>query len=630
MLIRLICHSVLFLGLLLCVTLTACSQDAVESPSVSTPTRAPDSARAVAAPTPGDVPATHTTTVAANSPTPVPTPMRTTIPARAAIMPTHGDVIATRTATAAANSSTVVPMPAPVSVPAPSPVPPSATAVGKDRSMPRGALNLVSRQVVEHEDVHKDVSEALAAWGPGIAYSRLLRFRSGEDIVLPSLSVECEICESWTMVDGTTFEFILRDDVRWQDLHPVDGRKLTAQDIVYSYQRQRSEGAPNAALLHIVDSMEAPSEDVLRLSLHAPDADILVALADGHSKVVSQEAVELNGDLRRGPTVGSGPWILDESQSAATYTFSINEYYFEADSPRLSRLVIHKIPDGRTSYAAFRVNNLDVHRLLPQEWKEFSRQKPDASMLAFKEVGRGLEVAFNVTAMPFEDARVRQAAMLAMRPSGAIEEIWQGAAYLTQGVPLAGADWRLSQEELESYFDDHRRATALLAESVGSLPVSVEIEVGDFNDEYIAQAERIAVEMNSVGFDAGLNVVDRRRFGEQVWFGGEFQMFVGPTAPVSSPNAYMLAVLSGEGAWNTTGHRDESLDALILAQAGEYDPAERQKLVVEAQRRVMDQAYRFMPAAAVSLWAWWPNVQGLEPNFSGSEYSHWSRVWLTE
>ena len=107
-------------------------------------------------------------------------------------------------------------------------------------------------------------------------------------------------------------------------------------------------------------------------------------------------------------------------------------------------------------------------------------------------------------------------------------------------------------------------------------------------------------------------------------------MFVGPMAPVTSPNGYMLAVLSSGGAWNTTGHGDEALDALILAQAGEYDAEERRRLVMEIQRHVMEQAYRFMPAAAVSLWAWWPHVRGLEPNFVGSEYSHWERVWLEE
>ena len=521
-------------------------------------------------------------------------------------------------------------MPSPAAIPTKSPVLPSATAEIEDSSRRRGTLNLVSRQVAEHEDVHADVSEALASWGPGIAYSRLMRFRSGDEVMLPSLSVECEVCDNWTMTDATTFEFSLRDDVNWQDLHPVNGRRLVAQDVVFSYERQRSEGSPNAALIHIVDSVDAPSEDLLQVKLLAPDADFLVALADGHTKIVAREAVEIDGNLLDGPTIGSGAWMFQKEQSDTSYTFQSNGDYFERGLPRLDRLVIHTIPDGKTAYAAFRVNNVDVHQLHPEEWEEFRQQKPDASMLAFEEVGRGLEVAFKTTETPFDDVRVRQAAMLAMRPSRALEEIWRGQAYLTQGVPLGMADWRLSDEELDGYFNDHGRATALLAESVGSLPVRVDIEVGDFGEEYLAHAERIAGEMQSVGFEANMEIADRRRFGERVWFGGEYQMFVGPMAPVWSPNAYMLAVLSSEGAWNTTGHRDEALDALILAQAGEYDPEERRRLVAEVQRLALGSAYRFMPAAAVSLWAWWPDVQGLEPNFAGSEYSHWSRVWLKE
>lgn len=507
---------------------------------------------------------------------------------------------------------------------------PAATAATEERGRRGGTLNLVSRQVVEHEDVHADVSEALVSWGPGIAYSRLMRFRSGADVMLPSLSVECDVCESWDMIDATTFAFSLRDDVKWQDAHPVNGRGLVAQDVAFSYERQRSDGFPNAALLHIVDSVDALSEDLLHVKLIAPDADFLAALADGHSKIVAREAVELDGDLLDGPTIGSGAWILEEAQSGTSYSFRSNPDYFEADLPLLERLVIHAIPDGNTAYAAFRVNNLDVHQLRPKEWEEFRQQKPDSSALAFKEIGRGLEVAFNTAESPFGDVRVRQAAMLAMRPERAIEEIWHGAAYLTQGVPIGMENWRLSEEELGWYFDDHARAMALLAESVGSLPVQVDIEVGDFGEEYLAHAERIAEEMESVGFEANLEIADRRRFGESVWFGGEYQMFVGPMAPVWSPNAYMLTALSSEGAWNTTGHSDAALDALILKQAGEYDLEERRRLVVEAQRLALGNAYRFMPAASVSLWAWWPDVQGLEPNFVGSEYSHWSRVWLGE
>ena len=136
-----------------------------------------------------------------------------------------------------------------------------------------------------HLDVHSEVSPALAAWGPGIVYSRLMRFREG-DAELPSLAVQCEVCSNWEMTDGVTFEFMLRDDVMWQDLPPVNGRRLQASDINYSLERQRAEGMPNGVLLHMVDAVESLAEDRLRITLLAPDADFLVALADGHSKIV--------------------------------------------------------------------------------------------------------------------------------------------------------------------------------------------------------------------------------------------------------------------------------------------------------------------------------------------------------
>ena len=405
-------------------------------------------------------------------------------------------------------------------MPLPPTVAPVVDSVGKDDRR-GGTLNLVSRQALEHQDVHREVSAALAAWGPGIAYSRLMRFQSGSDVELPSLAVECEVCDVWTMTDATSFEFRLREDVVWPDIHPLNGRRLVAGDILYSYERQRSEGAPNEALLHVVDTIEASADDLLRIELLAPDADFLSMLADGHSKIVAREVVELNGDLVLVLQSGSGAWILEDGGLAETYMFARNETYFEEGAPLLDRLHIHTIPDEGTAYAAFRVNSVDVHRLGPDEWREFSQQKPDASMLEFKEIGRGLEVGFKTTETPFDDLRVRQAAMLAIRPRAAIEEVWQGAAYLTQGAPLGSADWEL--ENIGSHFDDRERATALLAEAIGMLPVPIEIKVGDFGEDYLIHAERMVSEMQSAGFDPQLEIVDRRQFGERVWLAGSMR-----------------------------------------------------------------------------------------------------------
>ena len=176
-----------------------------------------------------------------------------------------------------------------------------------------GHIVALARADVAHLDVHQDVSPALAARGPGVAYSRMLRLRTGEEIVQPSLLLECDLCESWRLGDGLVYEFRLRDNVRWQDLPPVNGRKLSAQDVVFSYNRQRTSGWANSPLLQGVEEVEAPDERTVRVKLRFWDTDFLLALADGRSKVVSPEVVIASGSLEPGPVVGTGPWTWLET-----------------------------------------------------------------------------------------------------------------------------------------------------------------------------------------------------------------------------------------------------------------------------------------------------------------------------
>ena len=167
-------------------------------------------------------------------------------------------------------------------------------------------------------DVHQEVQETLTSLGPGIVYSRLLRLRTGreEELPQPSLLLECELCENWEMVDSLTYRFQLRKGIRWQNIRPVNGRELTAEDVVFSYERQRTPGLANASLLQRIQTVEAEGRYTLKITQTPgfPDADFLLSLADGHTKVVAKEAVDVNGDLREGPVIGSGPWIWKSTQ----------------------------------------------------------------------------------------------------------------------------------------------------------------------------------------------------------------------------------------------------------------------------------------------------------------------------
>ena len=492
-----------------------------------------------------------------------------------------------------------------------------------------GTLNLASRENILHQDVHLEVSPALSTWGPGIAYSRLLRFKSGPE-EFPSLVVECELCETWEMAGPTSYVFQLRGEVWWQDIPPVNGRGLTAADLLFSYDRQSQPGPPNAPLLQAIQDIGAPQPDTLRISLANPDTDFLVALADGHSKIVAKEAVEVNGDLKDGPTIGTGPWILARTLPDVSHTFESNPRYFEEGLPFLEKLVIHIITDPATRDAAFRVNAIDVHQMEPQEWREFRQQETGFPFLMTRDAGTGLEVALKTTAPPFDDVRVRRAAFQAMDPWETVQDLWLGAAFVSLGFPVVDADWLLREEELRGFFGRPQLARDLLQETGVRTPLPVSIKVGDFGETYLAHAQRIADEMRAVGFEVGVEVVNRRVFGDEVWLGGNYQMFVGPTAPVATPNGYLLSVLHSQGRWNTTEHRDKELDRLIEAQAQEFDALARKEMVQGIQRRLLDNAYRFMPATHVSIWTWWPRVQNFSPNFAGFGYSHWANVWLNE
>jgi ABC-type transport system substrate-binding protein len=245
-----------------------------------------------------------------------------------------------------------------------------------------------------------------------------------------------------------------------------------------------------------------------------------------------------------------------------------------------------------------------------------------------KESAGGVELALKTTSPPFDDLNVRRAAFLALDPWSTIRDVWGGMAYVSPGFPVVGPDWLLEDDELREYFSDSQTARELLQGAQVPIPLPVSIKVGDFGEAYVAHGQRIADEMRLVGFDPTLEVVNRRDFGEQVWLGGDYEMFVGPVAPVTSPNGYLLPVLHSQGQWNTAGYRDTELDALIERQAQEFDPATRRELVREIQRKVYSNAYRFMPATRISIWAWQPRVQNFHPNFAGYEYSHWSRVWI--
>jgi peptide/nickel transport system substrate-binding protein len=522
-------------------------------------------------------------------------------------------------------TGSIAPSPTPTSTnqgtPRPSltPMPPSTTVSRQ--------LTLISPITVPHWDVHLSSSPVLAAWGPGIAYSRLLRFRSGPEVATPNASTECDLCESWQQIDSTTYLFQLKQNVLWQDVIPVSGRELIAKDIVFSLQRQITPGYPNAPLLRSIQSVKAEDKYTLRITLKEPDADFLAGLASGFTKIVAPEAVSFNGDLKKGPVIGSGPWIWDGTRDGLGYFFKANPNYYESHLPGLDRLNILIIVNEQTRTAAFRLKKVDLIESPPEQLDDIRENHPETDFLLYREPGRGLEFALKATAPPLDNLQVRKAVFSALDPWDAIDTVWNGHGFVSLGMPVANPDWLLAEDELRTYFASPANARELLATAPqGRSQYDITITIADYGDTYLEYGRHLVRQLEAVGFKVSITTINPTDYPQDVWYDGDYDAFIGPIAPITTPNMYLFSVLHSQGAWNTHRYHDSTLDSLIEEQAVTLDPASRQELALEIQRHVLDKAVRFMPMTRISTWVWWPKVKGFYPNLTSGEYFHLARL----
>ena len=489
-----------------------------------------------------------------------------------------------------------------------------------------GKLNLATNSNIEHQDVHMEFSPALALWGPGIVYSRLMRFNSDD---ARNMSPECDLCESWEMEDFSTFVFTLRDDAKWQNIFPLVDQQVTTSDVDFSLKRISELNQNNSPTLWSLSEIEVIDQSKIRLSTQFPDSDFLLHLADGRSKIVSSKLFEHIDDILDGPTIGSGPWIYESSNIDSVHKFSRNNDYFEPDFPFLDSLIINVIPDSDARIATYvATDELDVIKLEASEIEDFLVLDPYSDYLLSHEMGSGIEIALNTNSEIFQDIEIRRAVFYALDPGNANKQITPVDSFATVGIPLISDKWMLQNEILKSFTNSPQGVKQILKDYQSSDPIEFTISVGDFGDSYIEYSKIIESQLLDAGFLVQVKILNRREFAEDAWIGGTYEMLIGPPAPSSFPNVFLTRVLHSEGIWNGTNITNPKMDELIESQIRLMDPDSRIQQIQEIQRLSMEEAHRFIPFTRMNIWSWKNHVRGFEPVSNGYEYFYWAKTWI--
>jgi ABC-type transport system substrate-binding protein len=513
---------------------------------------------------------------------------------------------------------------APASGAAPSPAAPQAKYGGSFRWSNSGEA--------ANQDPHLNDSALFHYLGVGVVYSRLLKFKTGKDVPVPSFIPTGDMAASWEQADELTYTLKLRPGIKWQNISPVSGRELTADDIVYSHNRIRDLKV-NAHYIYDIDKTVAMDKSTIRITALKPDADFLIELADNRNKIVAREAVEKSGDLKDGPTIGTGPWIFDKWEPNTVAAVVRNPDYFLKGLPYLDRLEFIRITDDATRQSAFLGKNLEAFSVgLTIKTVESIKQRiPDAVAKTVRSLGSGIELGARTDRPPTSDIRVRQAISKALDRPGAIETLDFGTSWLSAGITLPSFDWALPEDEAKRLLQrDLAGAKRLLTEAGYLNGFDIEMTVPNYGTYYTTAGELAASQLREAGINATVKVLDPVGYVSKVLTDGDFQLYVGPTNPILSANSDLFARHHSKGDRNATKINDPKLDAMIEQQSVmTKDPDGRKRLLMDIQRYIINSAHLQMINTSGGNTIMQGYVRDFYPGVAtSSEYDQYTPVWL--
>lgn len=301
--------------------------------------------------------------------------------------------------------------------------------------------------------------------------------------VSPAGEIEPRLAEKWENKDNTVWTFHLRPGVTWSD-----GTAITAQDIVWSWQRLVSPltASPYASYpgnMHIVNGAEiaqgqkapetlgvkAIDDATLEVTLTQPNAAFLAMLA--HPSLVPLDKVLISryGDKWTKPEyiVTSGPYKLSQWVVNERIVAERNPRYWDNAHTVINKVTYLPISSETADVNRYKAGEIDIVYTVPIN--QFAQLK--------KTMGDQLDVSpqlatyyyeFNTTRPPFNDPRVRRALNMALDKDIIAEKVLgqgQRPAWLISQPDIGGV--KLHNPEYASWPREKRIAEAkkLLSEA---------------------------------------------------------------------------------------------------------------------------------------------------------------------
>ena len=237
--------------------------------------------------------------------------------------------------------------------------------------------------------------------------------------------IKPQMVESWTeSPDHRLWTFKLRKGLEFHD-----GKPVTGEDVIASLQRWGKRDAMGSALMQFVSKMDAPTPDTFRIFLGEACGFVLEALGKPSSNVpfiMPKRIAETDAFKQIEEHIGSGPYVFKKDEfkpgDKAVYT-KFAKYVPRSEPPSGTtggkRVYVDRVEwnlalrDGQAQVNALKKGEIDILEALPFDFYESVKSDPNVQLPKYANLGLQYMARFNHLHKPFDNPKVRQAAIAA-------------------------------------------------------------------------------------------------------------------------------------------------------------------------------------------------------------------------
>jgi peptide/nickel transport system substrate-binding protein len=437
------------------------------------------------------------------------------------------------------------------------------------------------------------------------------------------LQLEPGLATSWKVIDPTTWEFRLREGVKFHD-----GSDFTAEDVKASIERIPVVSGPNPTMIYVrrVKEVKVVDPHTVHVLTDGPAPTlpndfirVFIVSAKASAGLTKETA---NAAFNSGKAaVGTGPFRFVSWTPKEELVLERFDGHWRGPSP-WQKVVRKEIPNDSARVAQLKAGQVDMIVRVPAadvptlekdpKLKIVKVDTPYVFNIEFDFRDKPPQVTGKDGAPlpqnPFKDARVREAVDLAIDRPALAEVPMEGLGKPVNQMVTPGIFGY--NEKLPELKPNVQRARQLLAEA--GYPNGFKVTLNFTNDRLpgdravgtsLAQMmARIGLEVAANGQPAAVLFPARTR--------GDYSMVMSGWGTITGEAHYTLSSLGHSndpqrkmGAFNWRGYKNEQLDKLLQDAAVELDEGKRRALLEEAGALFMKERVSLPLVAISSAWA---------------------------